>query len=312
MSGFLDELGKKAAERWLALLVLPGLLWVATLLTALRLDQDVPINVSPLIGTVSAWTSTLTTPVVVALLAGFLLTSMGAGLVATGLGVFIRRVWVVTGRRRPARWLTAWRSHRWDLRNQQADQLVLTAIASAAGAPSSGSGGSPVVTASPALAQTLARRDAISLEPPSRPTWIGDRWQSTITRIHRAHGLDLTLAWPRLWTVLPDNLRTDITGAQTTYVTSSTLTGWAVLYLVPALYWWPAVLVSLITITTSLIRARTATNTLCLLVETAADFHTQTLAEKLNPPDPKVGHTINSHLQKHTPPTPETSAGSIL
>ncbi|OLF17421.1 hypothetical protein [Actinophytocola xanthii] len=308
MSGFLDELGKKAAERWLALLVLPGLLWTATLLAAIHLNHAAPTSVQPLIEAISARTSTpFTTPVIIALLVGFLLSSIGAGIVAAGIGVFIRRVWTLPGRRRPARWLITWRRHRWNIRNQQADQLVLNAITTSAGAHPTGSDKQPVVTASPALAETLALRDAISLEPPSRPTWIGDRWQSTTKRIYRAHGLDLTVAWPRLWTVLPDNLRTDITTTQTAYVTSSTLTSWAFLYLLPALHWWPVVLISLATAATSLVRVRTATNTLCLLIETAADFHTHTLAEKLNPPDPEVGYTINSHLHKQALRAPGTN-----
>lgn len=302
MTGFLDELGKKAADRWLALLVLPGALWMATLLAATHLRHDAPANVQPMVDAFTAWTAQPhTTAVVIALLAGLLLVSITAGLVATGLAVLIRRVWVSPGRHRPARWLSTWRLHRWNHRNQRADHLTI-AIAASADAQSVLTNQAPVVTAGPALAEMLAHRDAISLEPPSRPTWIGDRWQSTLTRIHRAHGLDITIAWPRLWTVLPDNLRTDITAAHTAYNTTSALASWAILYLLPALHWWPAAFITLITIATSLIRARAATTTLCLLIETAADLHTQTLVEKLNPPCPENGHTINAQLRKQRSP----------
>lgn len=48
MSGFLTELGTKIADRWMTLLVLPGLLWTAALAAALRLGQEHAVDVAPL------------------------------------------------------------------------------------------------------------------------------------------------------------------------------------------------------------------------------------------------------------------------
>jgi hypothetical protein len=64
----------------------------------------------------------------------------------------------------------------------------------------------PAVATGPELAGALARRDAVSLEVPANATWIGDRLRANVHRIHRAYGLDLTLAWPRLWAILPEPL----------------------------------------------------------------------------------------------------------
>jgi hypothetical protein len=56
-------------------------------------------------------------------------------------------------------------------------------------------------------------------------------------------------------------------------------------------------------LTTSVHRARTATSTLCLLVETAADLYSPLLADQLRVPykarvTPETGHDINNLLRK--------------
>jgi hypothetical protein len=48
MSGFLTELGTKIADRWMNLLVPPGLLWTTALAVGQRLGQDHPIDVARL------------------------------------------------------------------------------------------------------------------------------------------------------------------------------------------------------------------------------------------------------------------------
>lgn len=116
---------------------------------------------------------------------------------------------------------------------------------------------------------------------PDHPTWIGDRWRAGEIRVRRAYGLDLTAVWPRLWTVLPEQLRTDITTAQLACTSAATLTGWACLYGVLVVLWWPALLIGMTLLGTALVRARMATATLCELVETAADLYTPQLAEQL-------------------------------
>lgn len=296
MSGFLDELGKKAAERWLGLLALPGLLWTITLIAAVRLRHKAPTTIQPLIDAATDWTtSSHTTAVLVVLLLVLLLTSTTAGLAAIGLSVLVRRTWVIHGRHPPTRWLTTWRLHRWTLRDQHANNIAKKALIDSEPA-------NPV-DAGIGWAEALTRRDAIGLESPQRPTWIGDRWHITYVRVHRTHGLDLTVAWPHLWAVLPDNLRTDITAAHANYTATSTLTAWALLYLVPTTIWWPTALITITTLIVSQIRARTATSTLCQLIETAADLHTHTLTRALQPPDPDSGHTLTIQLRKEPPAT---------
>jgi hypothetical protein len=299
VNGFLEELGKKAADRWLTLVVLPGLLWTATVAAATFLRHSAPADLRPVVDAVTAMAKgPHSAGTVVAVLAGAMLASAAAGLIASGTGVLIRRMWVLPGFRRPTLWATRFRAWRWHRLNSKALALGNDAVRNA---PPGGGSDGEVIVAGPKLAATWRRRDRISVRPPARPTWIGDRWHASTARIHRDRGLDITLAWPHLWTVLPEQLRTDLTAAQSAYTTASTHTGWALLYLVPATQWWPAALIALAGTLVSTTRARSATTTLCALLEAAADLHTKTLAEQMPPPDPADGRTITALLRDPAP-----------
>lgn len=303
MRGFLEELGKKAAERWVSLLVLPGLLWTATLVAALHLQHRDPLDLTLLQGAATRWAAQpRTAATVVLMLTGLLLACTAAGLTATGGGTVVRRLWVVPGYHPPARQLTNLRRRRWQRRNQKALRSAADDTRHTTSSPDQSKSDTPFTfTLSPATTRAFARRDAISLDPPQRPTWIGDRWHSLHIRVQRAYGLDLTSAWPRLWTILPDNLRSDITTAQSRYTHASTLTAWALLYLIPALHYWPTVIMAISTITIAAIRARTATDILCTLIETAIDLHTSDLIEQITTPDLDAVRTLNQQLRKAAP-----------
>jgi hypothetical protein len=301
VTGFLDALGKKAAEQWLSLLVLPGVLWLATVLVATRLGHRDALRPQ----VVADWITQSArgphaTGLVVAVLAVTLVGSAAAGLAATGIGGAIRRSWLARGRRPPARWAVAWRRWRWHRATRRVDALVAEAIQAA--------GAAEEVVTGPEIADALARRDAIALEVPDRPTWIGDRWRAGTVRVQRAYGLDMSVVWPRLWTVLPEQLRTDITTAQLAYTSAATLTGWAVLYGALGVLWWPALLIGVSLLGTGVVRARMATATVCDLVETAADLYGPLLADQLGTPasgplTTALGDEISARLRKDPPPT---------
>jgi hypothetical protein len=308
VSGFLNELGKKIAERWLTLLVLPGLLWVATALLATQLGWRHALDPHTAADGITGWANKSHSPgLIVLVLVGLFIASAAAGLTATALGALVRRLWMVRGRWRPARWLVRWRQHRWHTADNTVTSLVADAIRATTPPATDDTAATPaVVVTGPAVAEALARRDAISLEYPDRPTWISDRWRANTIRIHRAYGLDITVAWPRLWAVLPEPLRTDLATAQSSYTAASTQIGWAILYGILGVCWWPALLIGAATLTTGTLHARTATTTLCLLVETATDLHSHTLAEQLHIPSPgpfttDLGNHINNLLRKDQP-----------
>ncbi|SDP26715.1 hypothetical protein [Lentzea jiangxiensis] len=151
------------------------------------------------------------------------------------------------------------------------------------------------------LSDAYARRDRVALEPPERPTWISDRRHALTLRVHRAHGLDITAVWPRLWSVLPDNCRADIHTAQSAYAAAATLTGWAVLYAALVPLWWPLAAIATVTFLTSRVQGRAAMRTLCELVEAAADLHVRSLAEQLGV-EPATGEQIVLRLHTHGRP----------
>src|SRR5690349_154801 len=132
VTGFLEALGKKAAERWLVLLVLPGVLWLATALVAVHLGHRNALHPGVVVDWISRWTKVPhPSGLLVAILAGTLVGSAAAGLVATGVGWVLRRAWLTSGRRRPARWLVEWRRARWRRESRRVEVLVAEAIAAA-------------------------------------------------------------------------------------------------------------------------------------------------------------------------------------
>jgi hypothetical protein len=307
VNGFLEELGKKAAERWLALLVLPGLVWSTLVLAAVKLSHRTPFNLSPVADALKAWVDRPhSTGVTIIVLAGVVVAGSAAGAVTAAIGIGIRRMWTTPGRRRPARCLVSWRQWRWKRRNKRVEELAAGVIAAEpADGPGSdneaGAADGMVITVGPELSEACARRDALSLEEPTRPTWIGDRWRSTVVRVNRTYGLDLTVAWPRLWSVLPDSLRGDISAAQTAYANASMMMAWAVLYLIPTIWWWPAAVITAGMASVSVVRGRACAETLCSLIETAVDLHIASLAERLREPDRELGLKISAQLRKELP-----------
>jgi hypothetical protein len=136
-----------------------------------------------------------------------------------------------------------------------------------------------------------------------RPTGVGDRFHAAALRIGYHNGLDLNLVWPRLWTVLPDVLRADLTTAQDAYAAAARLTGWGILYLTLSAAWWPAALISLTILCAAAVRARASADVLAGLIETAADLHAKDLAAALGLPpsdtcDPaELGQSITQQLR---------------
>lgn len=294
MTAFLEQLGGKIVDRWLARLLLPGLLWLSCAVVATQLGWAHAIDphaVEPLMKSLAGQRSTAQAGLLVAAVVGG---SAVVGLAAIGLAVVLRRAWTLPGRLVPTRWLRRWRSRRWAAVDGAAKQLRLDALDTVANS---------ATTAGPQYSRALARRDSIGLEPPERPTWIGDRWFATGIRVHRAYALDLTVVWPRLWTVVPDTLRGDIAVAQLAYKEASTTVAWSVFYGIVGLFWGPALLIAAVLAITGIRQARDATGNLCELVESACDLYGETLAERLRVPcpaalGPETGREINARLRR--------------
>jgi hypothetical protein len=327
MTGFLAELGRKLADQWLTLLVLPGALLVAAATIADTLGQAHALDLAVLRARITgvAATPAAHSPGTLLLAAGAILAASAlAGLAAAALGSAISRAWTASGpagtpggngpiaRLRPASWLTALRVRSWQKRNDRwhtarnaAEPLRRSAALIDAGIDAT----SPAEILAAARSATrmadaaLARRNRIGRTEPARPTWIGDRFRDVEERVASAYHLDIAVAWPRLWVLLPDNLRADLSAAYDSYTASARLVGWALLYVLIGAWWWPSLLIAAVTIITGWTRGRTCTAVLADLIETAVDLHGRTLAAQLGlacdgPLDRDTGYQITQRLRR--------------
>ncbi|MEO3857794.1 hypothetical protein [Acrocarpospora sp. B8E8] len=259
MTGFFAELGKKVAERWLSLLLLPGFLLVAAWVAGVRLGHGNALGALDL----AAWlTGTAAAAQLALAAAGVLAVSAGLGLAAAAGGVAIMRLWTARGVRAPLVWLTRRRERRW--KHAQAEIIGAIEEERLAG-----------------LADLVNARNAICLVPSARPMWIGDRLRAVDQRVLRSYDLDLAGVWPRLWLVLPGEARTEIGVAYESLAAAARLMAWGLLYLPVAVFWWPAAIVALVTCVTAWVRARAAAETFGSLLESAIDLYALDLAAHL-------------------------------
>lgn len=297
MNGLFGELGKKIADQWLTTLLLPGLLWVCAAALAWQLRWAHALDTKAAEPLLRPLGSDHPVGQSVAVFGGVLIAAAGAGMTAAGLAAVIRGIRPAAARSALARHLRTIRLERWERARRSAEQLAKDLEDLLATADSA------TVAVGPELAAAKARQDAISLEAPEHATWIGDRLRATVIRVHRAYGLDVNRAWPRLWFVIPDSARADIAAAQGSYTKAELLAGWAVLYTAVGLVWGPALVIAAVVLTVSCVQARSATETLCQLIEATADLYGPMLAEQLRIPcesalTPEIGAKIDEILRK--------------
>ncbi|MFJ9610465.1 hypothetical protein ACIRS1_29395 [Kitasatospora sp. NPDC101176] len=330
MGALLGELGKKLAERWLSLLVLPGALYLAVALAARTLGQAHPFDLYRLASRITGWAKA---PVAgspggqVVLLGAVLGGAAGVGLIAQALGSLAERIHLAADwhtwpapLRALARRATDRRTHRWlprarawhGLRNDAGEARALARLSRPGPAPGTASvdtadGDSADEDADLRLARSAMVR--VSPEPPERPTWSGDRVNAAALRLERDQHLDLAVLWPHLWLVLPDTVRTEITAARQGLTRATGLSAWALLYLLLVVWWWPAALVAAALALAGRHRTRAAADGYATLVEAAARLRTRDLAAHLGV-DPasrstqELNELLMLHLTASAPPDP--------
>lgn len=310
MGGMLTELGKKLAERWLSLLVLPGALYLAIAATAHTLGHTRPFDLHRLTGQITEWASAPAAGTVggqVVLLAAVLAGAAAIGLAAQAVGSLAEHLhlaadWHIwpAGARHLAEGATKSRRTRWDTAagdwHRHRDDAGAARTRGTRAAPA-------------AREAAYAAMTRISAERPDRPTWSGDRIHAVAVRLERDYHLDLATLWPHLWLILPDTVRTEITAARQTLVRATTLTAWAFLYLPLAVWWWPATAITAVLAATSWRRTRTAADTYATLMEAAARLHARDLADRLGlepagPLTQESGDTLTRHLIPSQPSRP--------
>lgn len=269
MLGFFHELAKKLAERWLTLLLIPGALFLAAVWVGVGLGQADALDRTRLDALFTDATAAFArqpggTQAVLAV--AVLLGAAGAALVVQALAGLTRNLWLglwpryarpfVNGRQR--RW-----QHRLDMRRKlEAAYLRDTRT----------SGQQEEINAAG------ARLNRLALVRPGRPTWMGDRMHGVEQIALNRYGLDLSFGWPRLWLVLPDTARTEITATHNAFAAAVATGTWAWPYLLLTTVWWPAVIVAVGIGVTGWARARSAISDLAVLSESAIDLHGRLLA----------------------------------
>jgi hypothetical protein len=291
MTGFLTELGKKLADRWVALLVLPGLLFTAVATAAATLGQRHWADVGALAGLLGRLAGT-TTPDgstrTVLLLVVLLLASFASGLLARALGTPVEHAlsgrWprgfgglarTLAGRRRRA-WARA--EQRYQQARDDGDRDDLAAL--------------------------VRRRNGIALIEPRYPTWIGDRLAAPAIRVRDEYGLDLAFAWSRLWLLLPETSRAPLTEGRRRLDDATALGGWALLYLALGPVWWPAAVAGAAVGLVAWRRSRMAAGVYADLVEAAVDVHVTDLLDRfaddsgVRPARPQWGAALTERFRK--------------
>jgi hypothetical protein len=295
VNGALAELGRRFAERWFTLLVLPGLFYVGVTAVAFTLGQRdwaewqaVWDGVNSLTGQAAGQGHDVMARIVVVLVALVPLSAV-LGLFAQGLAGPVERVLSGVWPRALSGMATRLRDRRvrrWEEAQREVERCE-AADRDAAGYDDE-------------LAEAAARRNAIALMRPRRPTWLGDRMLALGVRVEKEYGLDLPSAWPRLWLMLAEETRGILTATRRRVDEAMTLGGWGILYMALGLRWWPAAVIGLGVGFASHRRVRSAADVYAELVEATVDVHLEQLIESLGGerPAPQRGREISERLRK--------------
>ncbi|MEU4321162.1 hypothetical protein AB0F85_01045 [Nocardia fluminea] len=288
MNAFLTELGKNLATRWAAALALPAAVFVAVVVVAVTLGPSHALDVNQL------WTRARTVstgPALAWAAAAFLAATAVAGLSVTALGGIVIAAWAATGAG-VGRPFVALRHRRWRRATVRADAAVKAVLADRSD-----------LRAKSNAQRALLRRNAISEIEPTCPTWAGDRLRSVDERVRRGTGLDLTTTWPRLWLVLPDAARTEVTAVQERCGSAARMPVWGLAYLAVGAYWWPALVPAVWALLVSRRRIRRAVGVYADLVEASIDLYARDVANQLGfeltgRMTPSIGEQLTEVLRK--------------
>ncbi|CAM5620102.1 hypothetical protein STANM337S_05861 [Streptomyces tanashiensis] len=316
MIGFWSGLAGKLAERWLTLLVLPGVFFLATGATAHTLGWAHALDVPRLVRAITTWTENPLATTIggqIVLLAAILTAAAAVGLAAQALASVVERVTLAPDWRNWPRPLRRVAERQTDRRRQawtEAHATYHELLAAAEAARFADGAHRPrtedELTARNKRYAANQKRTRIGLEEPDRPTWSGDRLHAVTVRVNRDLHLHLPIVWPYLWTVLPEPTRTNLTTARTALIKATTLTAWAILYFPLTYWWWPALPLSAGIAVTSWRQIRTSTDTYAQLLEATVRLHLTTLATQLGiahtgAPTPALGDTLTHHLHTQSP-----------
>jgi hypothetical protein len=305
----LQELSKKLAERWAALFLGPGLIFVTVAAVAahqgFRHAVDVPFLRRHL-AAITADRANRETAALLMIAAFAASAAVIAGMLVAAAGRIVERCWTPAGGGRWVALLTGWRLRRWTALESARERATAEAGAAMVRDPGAGH-------RFPRPYRLRARLERLSETRPDQPTWYAQRMAGLTRRVHDRYGVDLAQCWPHVWTIAGGDARSDVQAVQGDYAAAARLAGWAVAYalLFPATGWWPAVVIAAGLAATARSRSRAAVGTLVPLVESMVDLNLRALAERVGVPcpdafTPAVGAELTALISPGPPSAPTT------
>ncbi|MFF3560600.1 hypothetical protein ACFYXS_11260 [Streptomyces sp. NPDC002574] len=279
MTGLLDAIGGKLAERWVALLALPGTLFLGTAWAAHVLGARRPFDAARLlreVGRPARWADAHGAAGLVLVLVGLLLLAVVPGLVVQLLARGVQLLWLGPWPAGAGEPLVRRRRER----RVRADARVAEHIRRHE------TDGDPAELAAAHAAE--ARRDRISPVPPARPTRMGDRVHALEHRVGEYYAVPFAVLWPRLWLAASEADRAEIRAAAASFDAAARLSAWGLLYVLLAAgtFWWPALVAGAVVMAAAWWTGRERLFVLADLADALVDLRMRSLARAAGLPVP--------------------------
>lgn len=168
-------------------------------------------------------------------------------------------------------------------------------------------------TPSPELkGQLVQLQDRLAAFPSGElmPTRLGNLLRAAELRPYDKYGLDAIVCWPRLWLLLPDTARGDLSSARAELNAAARLWVWSWLFGLWSLWAWWALPIAVVAAWVAYRWAIAAAQTYGMLIEAAFDFYRDRLYIALRlrlPPDSSqewgMGRALTEYLRRGAPGT---------
>lgn len=304
LASFWTGLGDKLADRWLTAVLSPAFLFWAGGLLAWTFDrEDGRLTASGIERTVERLTGHAdgTSASEIAVLVGALLLVVVSGVVVQNLSLpalrFLEGYWP-----RPlaplGRLLTGLRSRRLDVARAKW------------GALEGERRRRPLSAVERDRHSRLERRlRSTPPKPESRmPTRLGNVLRAAEGRPGDRYGLDAVVCWSRLWMLLPENVRGDVSASRRVLDLAAQIWLWGMLFVVWSVFAWWAAVVGLLVAAAAYAWALGAAATFGDLVLAAYDLHRRSLYAALRWPlpaspaaEPEAGRLLTQYLSRGSP-----------
>ncbi|UOZ03498.1 hypothetical protein [Amycolatopsis sp. WQ 127309] len=150
-----------------------------------------------------------------------------------------------------------------------------------------------------------AWRASIPADPHDRmPTRLGNVLKAAETRSRHRYGLDAVVCWPRLWLVMPDSARAEVTAARSRLDEGARLWLWSLLFVVWTPFSWWALVPALLGMVAGNRVTLAAASTYGQLVQSCYDLYRTDLYTALGvkPAEGReFGERVTAHLERGAP-----------